>query len=136
MNRWLGPGLAWMVLATSSPAPAQQTGMARPELLLQEVVRGMPQGDKQEVRVFTASFRPGDQTVFHTHRFPVTVYVLEGAFTLELDGRAPITVTAGHALVEPAGVRMTGYNRSISERLRVVIFHVADPETPFLDLAH
>jgi quercetin dioxygenase-like cupin family protein len=37
----------------------------------------------------------------HTHRFPVTVYVLEGAFTLELKDRPPIIVKAGEAIVEP-----------------------------------
>lgn len=27
---------------------------------------------------------------------------------------------------------MTGYNRSATDRMRVVIFYVSDPETPFL----
>jgi len=38
---------------------------------------------------------PGDRTPFHTHRFPVTVYVLEGTFTLELEGRGTVIVKAG-----------------------------------------
>jgi quercetin dioxygenase-like cupin family protein len=82
----------------------------------------------------TASFKPGDRTVFHTHRFPVTVYVLDGAFTLELEGRAPVVVKAGQSLVEPPNVKMTGYNKSTTEPLKVVIFYVGDPGTPFLDL--
>ena len=94
----------------------------------------MPRGDKQEVRVLTAGFKPGDKTVFHTHRFPVIVYVLEGVFTLELEGRAPITVKAGEAMVEPPNVKMTGYNRSATEPLRVLIVYTSDPDTPFLDL--
>lgn len=115
------------------PTVAQEPGTARPELLLREVISGMPRGEKQEVRVLTASFKPGDKTVFHTHRFPVTVYILEGAFTLELEGRAPITVKAGQAFVEPPNVKMTGYNRSSTEPIRLVIFYVSDPDTPFLD---
>lgn len=115
------------------PSVAQEPGTARPELLLREVISGMPKGEKQEVRVLTASFKPGDKTVFHTHRFPVTVYILEGAFTLELEGRAPITVKAGQAFVEPPNVKMTGYNRSSTEPIRLVIFYVSDPDTPFLD---
>ena len=71
-----------------------------------------------------------------THRFPVTVYVLEGTFTLELEGRAPVTAKAGQAMVEPPLVKMTGYNRSGTEPLRVVIFYVSDPDTPFLDSVH
>src|SRR5687768_3996572 len=118
------------------PLMAQERGSAKPNRVLGEMVRGMPRGETQEVRVLTASFKPGDKTVFHTHRFPVTVYILEGAFTLELEGREPVTVKAGQALVEPPNVKMTGYNRSSTEPLRVMIFYVSDPGTPFLDLVN
>lgn len=117
-------------------AHAQAPGLSSPKLVLKESVLQMPRSDTQEVRVLTASFRPGDKTVFHTHRSPVTVYVLEGQFTLDLEGRAPVTVSAGQAFVEPPGVRMTGYNQSATDTLRVVIFYVSEPGTPFLDPAH
>jgi quercetin dioxygenase-like cupin family protein len=128
----LGAGLGY-------PAVAQQHGaaapdIAKPNLVLQQIVEGLPQDDKQTVRVMTATFKPGDKTVYHTHRFPVTVYVLEGAFTLELDGRPPLTVEAGEALVEPPKVPMTGYNRSTTETARVIIFYVSANDTPFLDM--
>ena len=137
MRKLLGFSLALVALVISFfPSTAQEQGLARPNLLLREIVQGMPKGEKQEVRVLTASLKPGDKTVFHTHRSPVTVYVLEGAFTLEMEGREPVTVKAGQAMVEPPHVRMTGYNRSSSEPLRVVIFYVSDPDTPFLDPIH
>jgi quercetin dioxygenase-like cupin family protein len=117
-------------------ATAQDTNLARPTLLKKQIVDGMPRGEKQEVSVLTATFKPGDRTLFHTHRFPVTVYVTAGAFTLELDGQPEVTVKAGEAYVEPPNVRMTGYNRSTSEELKVVIFYVGDPNTPFLDPVH
>ena len=117
-----------------NPASAQE--LAKPELLAREIVQGMPKGDKQEVRVLTATIQPGGKTPFHTHRFPVTVYILEGTFTLELEGRAPVVLKAGQSYVEPANVKMTGYNKSANEPMRVVIFYVSDPDTPFLDLAH
>jgi quercetin dioxygenase-like cupin family protein len=117
----------------SSLAMGQEQGMVKPQLLLSEVVQGMPKGEKQEVRVLTASFKPGDKTLFHTHRFPVTVYVLEGAFTLEMEGREPVTVKSGHAITMPAQVKMTGFNRSNAEPLQLVIFNVSDPGTPYLD---
>ena len=122
---------AALLLVSSSAGLAQ--GTARPDLILKELVSGMPRGDKQELRVLTANFKPGDKTVFHTHRFPVTVYILEGAFTLELEGRAPIVVKTGEAFVEPPNVKMTGYNRSATEPIRLVIFYSSDPDTPFLD---
>ena len=120
----------------SAQAQAQAPGQAAPKLVLKESVQQMPRSETQEVRVLTASFKPGDKTVFHTHRSPVTVYVLEGQFTLDLEGRAPVVISAGQAYVEPPGVKMTGYNQSATEPLRVVIFYVSEPGTPFLDPAH
>ena len=128
--------LFFLALLVSLPSMAQEPGTAKPELLLKELAQGMPRSERQEVRVLTANFKPGDKTVFHTHRFPVTVYIVEGAFTLELEGCEPITVVAGQAIVELPDVKMTGYNRSTTEPLRVVIFYTSDPGTPFLDLIH
>ncbi len=116
--------------------PAHQPGMAAPNLVLSEMVEAMPRGDRQQIRVMTAMFAPGDRTVFHTHRSPVTVYVLEGQFTLELEGRQPVVIGPGKAYVEPPHVKMTGYNRSATEPLKVLIFYVSDPATPFLDRVH
>jgi quercetin dioxygenase-like cupin family protein len=125
--------LAGLALA-SGGAAGQERGIVRPDpIVLREIVSGMPRGDRQEVRVLTARFKPGERTVFHTHRFPVTVYMLEGAFTLEMEGRPPVTINAGQAIVEPPNVNMTGYNRSQTDPIRLVIFYVSDPETPFLD---
>jgi len=139
MRNHLVPGLVLLAgLGVSNPALAQQHGaaapnIAKPNMVLQQVVEGLPMDDKQTVRVMTATFKPGDKTVYHTHRFPVTVYVLEGAFTLELEGRPPLTVKAGEAMVEPPKVPMTGYNRTATET-RVVIFYVSTNDTPFLDM--
>ena len=136
MNNWRSFCLGFAVLLISLVAMAQEQGVIKPQLLLSEIINGMPKGDKQEVRVLTASFKPGDKTMFHTHRFPVTVYVLEGAFTLEMEGREPVTVKAGQATTMPWRVKMTGYNRSSTDPLRLVIFNVSDPGTPYLDPAH
>ena len=96
----------------------------------------MPRGERQEIQVLTATIAPGQSTVFHTHAFPVTVYVLEGTFTLDLQGRETIVARAGQSIIEPPGVAMTGHNRSATEPTRVVIFFVADPGTPFLHPLH
>ncbi|HKS62388.1 MAG TPA: cupin domain-containing protein [Xanthobacteraceae bacterium] len=128
--------ISFVTVALLFSAAAQESGIARPDLVLRELVAGMPRGERQEVRVITASFKPGDKTVFHTHRFPVIVYVLEGAFTLDLEGRAPVTIKKGEAFVEPPNVKMTGHNRSTTEPLKVVVFYVSDADTPFLDLVH
>ena len=120
-------------IAFGASVHAQTPGLAMPTLVLKQSVLQMPKSDTQEVRVLTASFKPGDKTVFHSHRSPVTVYVLEGQFMLDLEGRAPVIVKAGEAFVEPPNVKMTGYNKSTTDALRVVIFYVSDVDTPFLD---
>lgn len=120
-------------LALGPSARAHDAALTKPNLLLRQLVDTMPRDASQEVRVMSATFQPGSRTVRHSHRFPVTVYVLEGAFTLELKGQLPLVVKAGEAYVEPPGVEMTGYNRSATELTKVVIFYVSSRDTPFLD---
>lgn len=128
--------VASVLSACAVNARAEEKGVARPNVILQQLAAGMPRDETQEIRVITATFNPGDRTVTHTHRFPVTVYVLEGVFSLELTGREPIHVKAGEALIEPPHVTMTGYNRSATEKTRVVIFYTSTQGTPFLDPHH
>lgn len=113
---------------------AQDSGMARLTPLHREVVKGMPRLPEQEVRVLFATLRPGDVTPYHWHRFPVTVYVTEGTFTLALDGREPVAIKAGEAFVEPANVKMTGYNKG-DVPARMALFYVCEPDAPFADPA-
>src|ERR1700675_2342415 len=134
MRNSMSIGLALVALVISLPSMAQEQSTAKPPPpLLREIIQGMPKGERQEVRVLLATLKPGDKIPFHTHRFPVTFYVLEGSITLEMEGRLPVTVEAGRAMVEPPQVKMTGYNRSSTEPFRVVIFYVSDPDAPFLD---
>ena len=111
---------------------AQESGMANLTPLHREVVRGMPIEHEQEIRVLHSTLLPGDVTPYHSHRFPVTVYMLEGTFTLELDGRERVAIEAGQVFVEPAGVNMTGFNRG-DVPARMVIFYACAPDTPFAD---
>ncbi len=111
---------------------AQDNGMAKLTPVLREVVTTMPRLPEQEVRVLFATLLPGDVTPHHSHRFPVTVFVTEGTFTLALGGREPVTIEAGQAFVEPAGVTMTGFNRG-DVPARMALFYVCDPDAPFAD---
>ena len=51
---------------------------------------------------------------------------------MEMEGRQPVTVKAGEGMVEPPNVKMTGFNKSTTGPMKVVLFYVADPGTPFL----
>lgn len=114
---------------------AQESGMAKLTPLHREVVGGMPIQPQQEVRVLFSTLLPGDVTPYHSHRHPVTVYMLDGTFTLELDGREPVAVKAGEVFVEPAGINMTGFNKG-DVPARMVIFYVCAPDAPFADPAN
>jgi quercetin dioxygenase-like cupin family protein len=116
-------------MASAQTSPIRET-------ILQQVVPGMPMGKSQEVRVITATFKPGDKTILHTHQFPVTYFVLEGTFRKEMEGSAPVIVKAGQAFVEPPNVKATLFNHSSTEPLRLVIFYASTPGTPFLDPVH
>lgn len=113
---------------------AQDSGMAKLMPLHREVVSTMPTGSQQEIRVLMATLMPGDVTPYHSHRFPVTVHMLEGVFTLHLDGRDKVTVAAGQVFVEPSGVNMTGSNEG-DVPARMALFYVCDPDAPFADAA-
>ena len=73
----LGAALGAAVIGLSGPVAAQE--QARPNVILRETVEGMPRGERQEVQVLAATIPVGESTVFHTHRFPVTVHVLDGS---------------------------------------------------------
>lgn len=116
---------------TNHPALADGAAPVKPNLVLQQVVQGLPQGGETEIRVMTATFHNGDTTPVHTHGFPVTVYVIEGEFTVEIEGQAPITVKAGEAMVEPPNTVMTGLSRAATDT-KVVVFYVSTAGAPFL----
>ena len=106
LSRLIVAGLISTVVGASPGIAAEPT---RPELILRQAIEGLPKGDKQEVQVLTARFEPGQSTVYHTHQFPVVIYMLEGTFTLEMEGRPPVSIMAGQSFVEPPHVKMTGY---------------------------
>lgn len=111
---------------------AQEQGMAKLTPLHREVLSTLPKGMMQEVRVLRAVLQPGDVTPYHSHRFPVTVYVTDGVFTLRLDGRNPVSVGPGEVFVEPPNVNMTGCNEG-GVPVTTILFYVCDPEAPFAD---
>lgn len=121
-------------LAVGVTMSARDAGMAKLTPLHRERVSSMPNAPEQEIRVLFATLLPGDETPRHFHRFPVTVFMLEGKFTLELEGRTPVEIAAGEVFVEPAGVTMTGYNRGDAPA-RMALFYVCEPDTPFADAA-
>lgn len=135
MHKTVEVGAAIAGLTVGVTTSAKESGAAKLKALHREVTAGMPTAGQQEIRILVATLDPGDRTPYHSHRFPVTIYILTGAFTLELEGREPVTVRAGEAFVEPPHVRMTGRNLHAREPTSMAIFYVSDPDAPFADPA-
>lgn len=133
MNRLTHLALAIGLSFGSCAALADSSLGAPPTSALTANVAGMPTAATQEIRVLTALLEPGQQSVFHTHRFPVTTYVLDGELTLDIEGTGKTTLKAGEAYVEEPGKPTTARNDSTTDDMRVVIFYVSDPDTPFMD---
>lgn len=121
-------------LKVGATRSGKASGMATLTPLHRETMSTMPVSAQQEIRVIYAELMPGDVTPHHSHRFPVTVFMTEGIFTLELDGQAPIDLKAGDVFVEPSGVQMTGRNSHATSTARMALFYVCEPDSPFADL--
>ena len=66
MSKSTFASIVLVVLFASSTTMAQDKHIIKPQTVISEIVEGMPKGDKQQVRVLTATFQPRDQTMFHT----------------------------------------------------------------------
>ncbi|PNG56407.1 MULTISPECIES: cupin domain-containing protein [unclassified Variovorax] len=84
---------------------AQQSGFTRTDVLRHDLsVAG------REVIQVRVDFEPGVAFPRHSHPGEEIAYVLEGTLEYELDGKPPITLKAGQALLIPAGVNHVARN--------------------------
>jgi len=93
--------MAALILLGALPlhlAPAQQPGTRRAELQRQDL--GVPGREVIQVRV---ELDPGVTFGRHRHPGEEIIYVLEGSWEYQVEGRPPMTVRAGGVLFIPAG---------------------------------
>jgi quercetin dioxygenase-like cupin family protein len=89
-------GLATLFISDS--AKAQAPGIKRTDLQRHDL--STPGKEVIQVRVDLA---PGVLAPNHSHPGEEIIYVLEGTFVYEVEGRAPVTLKAGGVLFIPAG---------------------------------
>ena len=53
---------------------------------------------------------PGEPTGLHVHPVPVVGYILTGRIQFQIDGQAPLSLDAGDAFYEPAGLRILHFD--------------------------
>jgi quercetin dioxygenase-like cupin family protein len=79
-------------------AMAQAPGIKRTDLQQHDL--STPGKEMIQVRV---DIPPGVLAPSHSHPGEEIIYVLEGTFVYEVEGKAPVTLTAGGVLFIPAG---------------------------------
>jgi quercetin dioxygenase-like cupin family protein len=94
--------IAAVLLFTGALAPhlahAQWAGITRTDLMRDDLST-----PGREVIQALVKFAPGASAPRHSHPGEELVYVVEGEFEYQLDGRPPVIVKAGEVLFIPAG---------------------------------
>ena len=102
-------------------ANAQQQTIKRTDLLKVD----LPEIKASQMNLWVADIAPGGETGRHTHPTPRFVYVLEGAVTLEMDGKPSQTFKAGQAFVELPNMVHNFKNASTTEPAKGLGFQYA-----------
>ncbi len=69
----------------------------------------------------------------HSHPGPAFVYILEGQFTIEVEGMEPVTVGPGDVYAEPVGSKvMQAQNKSSTHGVKLIVFQVGDEGKPLM----
>lgn len=93
-------------------AIAQQPGIKRTALQRQDL--SIPGHEAVQVRI---DFEKGASFGKHSHPGEELIYVLEGVFEYEIEGKPPVTLKAGEVLFIPAGkihaARNIGSNKAV-----------------------
>lgn len=81
------------------------TSIKRTELQRHDL--SVPGRESVQVRI---DFEPGAAFGMHWHPGEEVIYVLEGTFEYEVEGKSPVTLKAGDVLFIPAGTRHAAKN--------------------------
>jgi quercetin dioxygenase-like cupin family protein len=91
-----------------------------------ELEKAVVPGSNYEISFDVLEISPGP-VARHTHPGRTLVYVLEGGFTLLMDGYPPRTFKAGDSFVEPTGVVHEGYGDTPTKIMVVFVAPKGQP---------
>jgi quercetin dioxygenase-like cupin family protein len=121
----VGVGIAGGILSTqilgAQPQPFKRTALLKTDLT---AVAG------KEAVVLTVEGAPEVVIGRHYHPGEEFIYVMEGAVTLEVEGKPPTTVRAGEVYHIPAQAVHGGKNPSATAAFKVLTFGVFDKGQP------
>ena len=110
-------------------ASAQQQGVTRTEL--QRYDLSIPGREVIQVRV---DLDPGVTFPMHSHPGEEIIYVLEGAWQYEVEGKGTMTLEAGDVLFIPAGVKHGARNAGSSKGSELATY-IVEKGKPLVVLA-
>jgi quercetin dioxygenase-like cupin family protein len=106
--------------------PAQQVGARRIDLQRHDLsVTG------REVVQVVVELAPGTTAPRHTHPGEEIIYVLEGTWEYTVEGKPPVTLTAGDVLFIPAGTVHSARNHGAGRAAELATY-VVDKGMPLL----
>jgi quercetin dioxygenase-like cupin family protein len=94
---------------------------AEKKTLVDEPLLGL---EGQQVTIDQYTFPPGWVGGRHYHTGPVYVYVLEGSFTMDEQGKERRTFKAGEVYKEPIGTPMQAWNLNASKPLKLLVVQI------------
>jgi quercetin dioxygenase-like cupin family protein len=120
---------AWGGVNVVSSSMAQQTAQAGAQQLMAQPLLDLL---GREVRMTLLDRAPGASSPPHRHPGHHTFgYVIEGSYEFGIDGEPPRTLKAGDTFYEPpSALHSTSRNPSADQRLKIVVFMVADQKNP------
>jgi quercetin dioxygenase-like cupin family protein len=104
-------------------------GAAKTVPLRSQPLDGLP---NKVADMLTVEYAPGESTPAHRHNSDVLVYVLQGALVMGVQGKEPVTVSAGQTFYEsPADIHTISRNASSTEpaKFLVVLIHDKGSQT-------
>src|SRR6266478_487170 len=113
----------FVTASSAQPAPAA----AKP--LLVQPLADLP---GREVRIALLDRAPGSSSPPHRHPGHHTFgYVIEGTYEFAIDRQAPRLLKTGDTFYEPPGaIHSTSRNPSTDQRVKLLVFMVADQKNP------
>lgn len=108
---------------------AQETGIKRTELQRYDLsTKG------KEARQVRIDFAEGKAFGMHAHPGEEIIYVIEGSFEYEVQGKPPVTLKAGDVLFVPAGVFHAAKNVGRGNAAELATY-IVEKDKPLLVLA-
>ena len=118
----------WHGVTLVTPSAAQPATPGVQQILTQP----LPDLPGREVRVIVVERAPGSASPPHRHPGHHTFgYVMEGTYEFAIDRQTPRLLKAGDTFYEPPGaVHSTSRNPSADQRVKLLVFMVADQKNP------